>query len=257
VLTYFGSQADSIYYVDELGDTSKVAKDTNVLTYFGAQADSIYYVDELGDTSKVAKDTNVLTYFGLAGDSIYYVDENSDSSKVFVDTSATNELITAVAFARDDTLRVTEAGVEHKVFSANTMAEIYDAAGAQAIGNTFTNINLGTTSVADAGYTIGANSITIPSDGRYRVTYRVTLERAAGNNRTEAEHQLLRGAGVIPGSYAATYHRNSGISKGTASVTRVLDLDAGDVIRVQSRVAAGTMDLQTVINGSMLSVEKL
>ena len=47
------------------------------------------------------------------------------------------------------------------------------------------------------------------------------------------------------------------MNKGTVTVTKVLQLSATDVIRIESRKSTGSATLQTSVNGSTLLIEKL
>ena len=109
----------------------------------------------------------------------------------------------------------------------------------------FANLPFGTAGIVDANYTITANSITVTKTGRYKITCRVSVEMTDGNNRSESEYQLTNNNVVIPGTYAAASHRNRNINITTITVIKVVDLYAGETIRVEGRKALGSGSLQT------------
>ena len=167
-------------------------------------------------------------------------------------------IIDSLSHIRNDTLSVHQGNSVSKVSLANTMSEIYDTTGGFTIPNTFTDVPMATSGIVDPNYTTTATTITVRDSGRYKITYRVTLEfQSGGNNRSESEHQLLVNGTVVPGSYAAAYHRNGGVNTGTVTVTRVLNLPANAVVKVQSQKSSGGAVLQTKANGSSLLIERL
>ncbi|MEN8810712.1 MAG: hypothetical protein ABF272_04900, partial [Flavobacteriales bacterium] len=251
--TSFGQIGDSVYYVDGFGDTSKVYVDNDtVITTLTANGNGVFtYLNEAGTSvSFDIKDTNS-TSFGQIGDSLYYVDGFGDTSKVYVDN------ITSVDHPRNDTLSIIQGNNTIKVDLANTMAEIYDSVGGNAIGNSFTDISFGISGIVDANYTAAASTITVLKSGRYRISYRVTAEMVSGNNRSATEYRLVLNSVNVPGTKSSAVHRNDNISESTVTVTKVLQLSAGDIIKVQGRRYEGESSIETTKNGSSLLIEKL
>ena len=103
-----------------------------------------------------------------------------------------------VEHLRDDTLSVTQGSNIYKVDLANTMAEIYDVSGGYALTGSFTVIPFGTNGIVDNNYTAANDRITVAKTGRYKITYRVSVEMVGGNNRSESEFQLTRNNVVWP-----------------------------------------------------------
>jgi hypothetical protein len=165
--------------------------------------------------------------------------------------------IDSISNLRIDTLSVHQGNSVNKVALANTMAEIYDVTGGNILLDIFANLPFGTAGIVDANYTITANSITVTKTGRYKITCRVSVEMTDGNNRSESEYQLTNNNVVIPGTYAAASHRNRNINITTITVIKVVDLYAGETIRVEGRKALGSGSLQTHANGSSLLIERL
>ena len=252
--TKFGQVGDSVYYVNGFGDTTKVFvnNDTVITTLIDNGNGTFSYTSEDGSVTNFdAKDTNT-TKFGQVGDSVYYVNGFGDTTKVFVIGT-----IDSISHLRIDTLSVYQGNFVSKVALANTMAEIYDVAGGDILLDVFAVLPFGNIGIVDANYTTSANSITVTKTGRYRVTYRITVEMTDGNNRSESEYQLTNNNVVIPGTYAAASHRNRNINVATTIVVKVLDLNAGETIRVEGRRAVGSGYLKTKANGSSLLIENL
>jgi len=142
------------------------------------------------------------------------------------------------------------------LYSANRIAEIYDVAGAQPLTTSFTNITFASTGIVDPGFTASANSIQVNVSGRYRVTYRVTTS-VTNNTRSGAEFNLTRNNTPVPGTYAATYQRNRDVDRNTIAVTKILDITAGQTIRVQGQRYSNFGNISTVAHGSSLLIERL
>ncbi|MFT6810617.1 MAG: hypothetical protein ACJA01_003862, partial [Saprospiraceae bacterium] len=211
------------------------------------------YNDEDGSATDIVESvTTVHDTLTSGGNKIAtYTNEDGDDFGIHetvttLDTSGTNLIYTdeAGAFSTID------------MYSANRIAEIYDVAGAQGLGTSFGNINFATAGIIDPGFGSSANSITINTSGRYRVTYRVTTQ-VINNTRTGAEFNLTNGALVINGTYAASYQRNKDVDRNTIAVTKMLDLAAGAVISVQGRRYSSTGTIRTVANGSSLLIERI
>ena len=78
-----------------------------------------------------------------------------------------------------------------------------------------------------------------------------------GNNRSTSEFQLTNNNVLINGTFAGAYHRNDLSNTTSATVVKVVMLDAGDVIRVEGRRSTGAGHLKTKANGSSLLIETL
>ncbi len=78
-----------------------------------------------------------------------------------------------------------------------------------------------------------------------------------GNNRSESELQLTRNNVVLPRTYVVGIHRNNITGMATTSLIKVVNLNAGDVIRVEGRKSTGIGELETKSNGSSLLIERL
>ncbi len=136
------------------------------------------------------------------------------------------------------------------------LAEVYDAAGTQTLSNVFGNLNLGTTTIADAGYTIASGVITVANAGIYKVTYRVTVN-VTNNRASGGEFQLTNAGVVIQGSIGYTFQQNNNRTQGTVTVVKIVSLAAGSTIAIQGRRYSAAGDLRLTANGSSLLIEKI
>jgi hypothetical protein len=134
--------------------------------------------------------------------------------------------------------------------------EILDAAGTQALTTTFANLVLGTTNIADPGYTIAAGAITVVNAGTYRITARATV-RVTRNNSSGGEFRLTAGGTAIPGTLGYTYQHNANRPFGTVTIVKMINLDANTVIAIQGRRYSNNGNLALVANGSTLLIEKV
>jgi hypothetical protein len=69
--------------------------------------------------------------------------------------------------------------------------ERFDAAGGQLVDNSGVTIKFNTSSFEDIYYSSTGSTIMVNKDGRYMITFRVTLEMTGGNNRSASEYYLL------------------------------------------------------------------
>ena len=150
-------------------------------------------------------------------------------------------------------------GQLRKIPMTNTgpaVIEILDAAGTQALTTTFANLVLGTTNIADPGYTIAAGAITVVNAGTYRITARATV-RVTSNNSSGGEFRLTAGGTAIPGTLGYTYQHNANRPFGTVTIVKMINLDANTVIAIQGRRYSNNGNLVLVANGSTLLIEKV
>ena len=150
-------------------------------------------------------------------------------------------------------------GQLRKIPMTNTgpaVIEILDAAGTQTLTPTFANLVLGTTNIADPGYTIAAGAITVVNAGTYRITARATV-RVTSNNSSGGEFRLTAGGTAIPGTLGYTYQHNANRPFGTVTIVKMINLDANTVIAIQGRRYSNNGNLVLVANGSTLLIEKV
>ncbi|SEM19697.1 hypothetical protein SAMN05421856_101675 [Chryseobacterium taichungense] len=141
----------------------------------------------------------------------------------------------------------------------SSVAEIYDTAGTQSFSTAtgFTTMLINTAGIVDTGYTAGSGTITVANAGKYKITYRISAA-VTTNSHATGEYKLQVNGNDIAGTTGFTYHRNNADSRGTVTVTKILNLNANDVIRVQGKVVnSSNRTLQLMANGSSLIIEKL
>ena len=215
------------------------------------------YTFDNGDGSPVTFDLNadittIQDTLTSGGNEIAtYTNEEGNNFGVYetvttFDTSGTNLVYTD------------ETGMPNTIdmYSANRIVEIYDVVGGQTLGTAFGNINFATAVIVDPGYTVSGSSITVNTAGRYRVTYRVTTQ-VTNNTRSGADFQLTNGGVPVAGSYAASYQRNKDVDRNTVAVTKMLNLSAGAILRVEGKRYSNTGNIDTVAHGSSLLVERI
>ena len=137
----------------------------------------------------------------------------------------------------------------------------YDSAGGTLIGNTPTDIPFDTEIREDTEYTHAANSaeVTINTTGNYEVAYNCTMD-VVGTARYIAEHwiEVNDGGGFAeaPGTRAGTYHRTTGDGLDNASIEAYLELNAGDILKIQAQGDTNN-DIRTEANGCRLKIRQL
>jgi len=118
----------------------------------------------------------------------------------------------------------------------------YDSAGTTQLNTSYTDIPL------TAGYTTSAFShsgaeVTINQDNTYVIVGRFTVAQPVTSSRSEAQMRLVldQGGGYneIPGTIGVCYSRNDSQGKSTAEAHVVLDLVAGDKIKLQAQTNSG------------------
>lgn len=118
-------------------------------------------------------------------------------------------------------------------------------------------LNLNTSVVTDSNYTLAANEITINTTALYKITTNVT----ASNPSTTRTRFNVRIQENTSGTYANIPYAIAGnemretTTNGSATTSIFRTLTAGTKIRVQVATTDGTNGVNTVANGSNLSIE--
>ncbi len=138
---------------------------------------------------------------------------------------------------------------------ANSGVTAYNSVAGAAFTSGSEVVPLDTLSLTTSFYTLNANALTVTATGRYFMTAEVSLESTSGA-RTQANMWVVRNTVEIPGCRGEMYCRQ--LDHGAnASVTQVLDLTSGDILRMRAGVVAGAGTLQAVANGSRLTLVRL
>ncbi|NQY28438.1 MAG: hypothetical protein HRT69_03095 [Flavobacteriaceae bacterium] len=195
---------------------------------------------------------------GAQGDPATNIDTNLSQNTTtgvitYVNESAASQTANVVSADANNMISV---GTSGGAYLESSIAEVYDMIGGQALTTTFGNINFATQGIVDGNYSVSTNSITVTSTGRYRITYRVT-STVTNNARSGIEFQLTNNNSVVPGTHSSVYQRNNDVNRSTATVIKIMELSANNVIRVQGRRYSNNGNIQTYANGSSLVVEKI
>jgi hypothetical protein len=136
------------------------------------------------------------------------------------------------------------------------LAEIFDAAGTQALTTTFANLNLGTTNIVDNGFTAAGGIITVATAGVYKITMRATV-RVTTNTSSGGEFRITAGGVALPGTLGYTYQHNANRPYGTVTIIKVTSLDVNTVVAAQGRRYSANGNLVLAPDGSSLLIEKI
>lgn len=179
---------------------------------------------------------------------------NSESSSAFEARIVSLEAQVAGFDARITALEA--AGTDLKPWMA------YDATGNTVITGTPAQLILDTVAVADAGYTLAANQVTINNAGTYLISwassYNITDTAGGTRGSVDGWVELNSGAGFNPiiGSYCRVYHREASGGSGI-SCAFIEAFASGDILRVMLDRIYSTTNIDTVANQSSLSILKV
>ena len=142
--------------------------------------------------------------------------------------------------------------------------DVYDTTGGNTITNSQTVVGFDTTrenSHPDIFVFSNANdTIQINQTGKYLVEYRVTYVASANtrsSSRTYLERQAAGGAfSEVAGTRTLSYHRDTLNLGGTATAKLILDVTAGDTLRLSAIRLTG-VDLTQFADGTSLTIQKL
>lgn len=100
-------------------------------------------------------------------------------------------------------------------------------------------------------HTLNSQNITFNTDGTYFIKYFITTDNSNGTRR-ETEVRLLQDSGAgfneVPGSRGTIYNRNNVQGSTTATVSVLIDVNVGDIFKVQALANSGTTNITTVPN---------
>jgi len=108
-------------------------------------------------------------------------------------------------------------------------------------------------------HTSGNGNVSIDQSGWYVVTYNTSTMVTSGTDRTQSQSvlQINTGGGVwvdVAGTLAEMYNREVTEGGTNASATVMMNLSAGDELRIAVRRTSGTSTIQTVANATSLTV---
>jgi hypothetical protein len=145
----------------------------------------------------------------------------------------------------------------------NKAISVYDAVGGQVFTGTVT-ILFDTVSknmaVALYNFDAVAGTIEVLATGSYEIGFDISLD-AGANVRTSSKAWLQKNSGGgfvdVGGTDGFGYHRNVSNGLDTASMSTLVDLVAGDVLRVRAQRLGTTGTLLSVTEGSRFNVNCL
>ena len=137
--------------------------------------------------------------------------------------------------------------------------DVYDNTGGQTFTTGTITVNLDTTRTdsGDGAFTLASDEVTINKDGNYVISYRFG-NNVTSNTRCGAKAwlEIDTGSGFseIDGSLTYTYNRGVSYGENTAMAMVVLDVDAGDKVRMRADREHGTGTMTTLVDASSLSI---
>ena len=150
--------------------------------------------------------------------------------------------------------------VKEYVYANQTVAQtgIENTAISVRFDNTALNSNA---TVFDVNNTNG--EITVNKTSNFKIEYIITADTSDGARRTsETTLEIDTGAGFVPlssalgSSTAYGYHRNNASGENSASGQALLSLTSGDKLRLVIRRSNGLGTIETVANGTSISIEE-
>lgn len=130
--------------------------------------------------------------------------------------------------------------VQGTIQQSNILFFAYDTAGGIVLPTSWTDITFDTEVRKDALFAHGddAAEVTVNEDGWYEITAECS-DTVSDNTRSHAEFRLMRDVGSgfneIPGSRGYTYDRNLQDGQGSVTITRLIELDSGDIIKLEGQ----------------------
>jgi hypothetical protein len=144
------------------------------------------------------------------------------------------------------------------ISAAWSCCDLYDNAGGITIGISWTDITWDTErkKTTEFSHTASSAEITINTTGTYIFMARVSAADTTGSY-VDLQIQVLKNSGAgyvaIPGTYGYAGFETNDSSKGTAPVFAILDLVAGDKIKVQG-IMLNDCAMSTLAKGSSLVI---
>jgi len=128
--------------------------------------------------------------------------------------------------------------------------------------STPTTINFSTTVRSDAAFSEavvgGGTEVTINTTGWYEIAYSVSSDNTSGSRTVTTTHLDLNTGGgfnTVPGTISFGYHRNASRGESTSTAVFILNISAGDIIRISS-VSTGS-SVVTAVGGCRLNIKSI
>jgi len=137
-------------------------------------------------------------------------------------------------------------------------ANYYHSVSYAGITTTASTLPFNTARITNAAFTLdGASELTINTDGSYRVDFGCSSSESSNNDATVGfwiELDTGGGFAEVGGTRARWFHDSSDEEGGNAGFA-ILELDAGDVIRIRGQVVDGSDQINTLANSLRLSIQ--
>ena len=142
-------------------------------------------------------------------------------------------------------------------------ADLYDSSGGTPIPASWTDVPWDSQRKLDSPYTHSTPSaeVTIAEDGTYGIWVRVSTGVTSGTDRSESAIRIMLDAGSgyaeVPGTQGFLYNRTAAEGYASAPSYLVLDLSAGDKLKVQAQRTGGAASLALLADGSSILIQKI
>ena len=110
--------------------------------------------------------------------------------------------------------------------------------------------------VTSSLFTITDSTITVATDGKYKITYRVGIVLTS-NNAAIVDVNLMNNSVDIPGTTTHVFIQNNVNKWGTLNAVKIVDLYANDEIKLRVSSPTAGASYRTAPDGSSLLIEKL
>jgi len=228
------SSNDEVVYVERdasgnmvfADDVVSGEKTLNDLLTAGDDDDQVKVVIEIGVTFTVKEDHQHIFYDELVVDGEYVVDGES------------------VGFGGNDVQAV----------------DLFDETGGTNVVSGWTDIALDVEGKKTGSFTHETSSaeVMINRKGTYLVAARAGTTISSGTSRSDSEMRLMRDSGSgyseIAGTRSLMYNRTADTGRSSGSITRTLDLLAGDKLKVQVRRLSGSSTVETYPEATGLTI---
>lgn len=177
-----------------------------------------------------------------------WINTTNDTSFVCLDSTTSSASWSLVSLDSGDT---------------STYFEAYDNAGGTVVGTTFTDLPLDTQRVSGSDYshTPGSAVVEVQATGTYLVYGHGSTDVSGGSSRTVTAVGLFLDSGVgfnvVGGTSIWLYNRTNGAGANTGSFMAVMNLSAGDQLKLRGIRVAGTSTIVTAQGGSGLTLVRI
>lgn len=200
---------------------------------------------------------NDMAVFGTDQDSALFWDGTEDELRLTTTISGVDPLQSYHLTTKNyvDSQLITTSGDPTGYFDA------YDSSGGTSVGTTWTDVPLDVVRKINTeffSHGAGSSELIIDKSSTYIIVARVTTTISTGTSRTDSSMRLVKDDGsgyvAIPGTTAIMYNRTLNVGENTGTVSLIIDLVAGDRIKIQTKRDNGTSTLSLLAEGSSLTV---